>query len=89
MTREEIERGFVGAGWEIVDRSSPQLLVGRSGHLSILAYEFLTRTEDPSFELIDSERMLVCWVRVIPTPRIAGVLLEQHGEPLVREQGSA
>jgi hypothetical protein len=80
--REEIEQSFVAAGWKITDCSSRDLLVGYSDNVSILAYEFLTRTEDPHFELRDSKWYLSHWVRVIPSPRVAAVLLEEHGEPL-------
>jgi len=87
MTREEIEYRFVEAGWEIADRSSPNLIVARFGNLSILAYEFLTRGNEPEFELIDSERLLVCWVRIIPSPRVALALLEECAEPWEGEAG--
>ncbi len=82
MTREEVELSLVAAGWEIAERSSPHLIVGCSGILSILAYEFLTSTEDPKFELRDSNWAVSYWVRVIPSPRVAAVLLEEHGEAL-------
>jgi len=41
MNREEIERSFVGAGWEACESSSPYLLVGNAGDLSIVAYRAL------------------------------------------------
>ena len=80
MNREEIERSFVGAGWEVCESSSPYLLVGNAGDLSILAYRSLAETEDPVFELVDRGRGTTYWVRVVPTPRLAAVLLEEHGE---------
>jgi hypothetical protein len=83
MSREELELDLVAAGWKIADRSSQHLLVGRRGDLSVLAYRVLTRRDDPTFELIDSNLAVGHWVRVIPTPRIAEVLLKKHGEPLV------
>ena len=90
MNREEIERSFVGAGWEVCESSSPCLLVGNAGDLSILAYRSLAETEDPVFELVDRGRGTTYWVRVVPTPRLAAVLLEEHGEftqrPLVGNQ---
>ena len=90
MNREEIERSFVGAGWEVCESSSPYLLVGNAGDLSILAYRSLAETEDPVFELVDRGRGTTYWVRVVPTPRLAAVLLEEHGEftqrPLVGNQ---
>jgi hypothetical protein len=60
--------------------SSAHLLVGKTGELSILAYRSLAETEDPVFELLDRRRGTTYWVRVIPTPRLAAVLLEEHGE---------
>ena len=80
MNREELERSFVGAGWEVCESSSQYLLVGNAGDLSILAYRALAETEDPVFELVDRRRETTYWVRVVPTPRLAAVLLEEHGE---------
>jgi hypothetical protein len=37
------------------------------------------------FELWDTDRDLTYWVRVIPTPRQAAVLLEGHGAPSKEE----
>jgi hypothetical protein len=79
MDQKEIELGFVGAGWRVTDDSSEHLLVGNRGKLSILAYESVIGTDDPSFELLDRGRVLTYWVRVIPTSRQAAVLLEEHG----------
>jgi hypothetical protein len=79
VNREEIERSFVGVGWEVCKSSSPHLLAGNAGELSILAYRSLAETEDPIFELVDRRRGWTYWVRVIPTPRLAAVLLEEHG----------
>ena len=48
----------------------------------LIAYEGAAiNAEDPAFELLDRERNLSHWVRVIPTPRIAAQLLEEHGGP--------
>jgi hypothetical protein len=63
---------------------------GYCGKLSILAYESVIGTDDPSFELLDrgrSGRVLTYWVRVIPTPRQAAVLLEEHGGLPEEERG--
>lgn len=67
MTREEIERGFVGAGWE-VPGPSRYPVVGNAGDLSIVAHEQYAATDDPAFELVDGRRVVSYWVRVIPTP---------------------
>jgi hypothetical protein len=79
VTREEVERSFGGAGWEVCKSSLPHLLVGSAGEVSILAYRSLIETEDPVFELVDRRRGWNYWVRVVPTPRLAAVLLEEHG----------
>ncbi len=79
MTREEIEQGFISAGWQIADPYSRYPLVGNSGDLSIVAHESYAETDDPVFELVDRRRVLSYWVRVIPTPRQAAELLEEHG----------
>ena len=85
VNREEIERSFVGAGWEVCESSPPHLLlVGNAGNLSIVAYRSLAETEDPVFELFDCRRGTTYWVRVVPTPRLAAVLLEEHGEFIER-----
>jgi hypothetical protein len=84
----EIERGFVGAGWRVTDDSSEHLLVGNRGKLSILAYESSIGADDPAFELLDRRRVLTYWVRVIPTPRQAAVLLEEHSGLPEEERGS-
>jgi hypothetical protein len=86
--QREIECGFVGAGWRVTDDSSEHLTVGNRGKLSILAYEAYMGTDDPSFELLDRRRVLTYWVRVIPTPRQAAVLLEEHGGLPEEERGS-
>ena len=85
MNQKEIERSFVGSGWEVCESSSPHLLlVGNAGPSSIIAYRSLAETEDPVFELVDRRRGTTYWVRVVPTPRLAAVLLEEHGEFMER-----
>ncbi len=85
MDRKEIERSFVGAGWE-VPGPSRYPLVGNSGDISITAYEPLVETDDPAFELVDRGRVVSYWVRAIPTPRQAAVLLKEHGGPPEEER---
>ena len=85
MDRGEIERRFIGAGWEVCETSSPHLLlVGNAGDLSIQAHRSLTETEDLIFELVNRGWGSSYWVRVVPTPRVAAVLLEEHGEFMER-----
>ena len=85
MDRGEIERRFIGAGWEVCESSSPHLLlVGNAGDLSIQAHRSLTETEDLIFELVNRGWGSSYWVRVVPTPRVAAVLLEELGEFMER-----
>jgi hypothetical protein len=72
----------------VTDGSSEHLTVGNRGKLSILAYESFMGSDDPSFELLDRMRMVTYWVRAIPTPRQAAVLLEEHGGLPEEERGS-
>jgi hypothetical protein len=64
----------------VSEYTSPYLLVGEADDVSILDYRSLAETEDPLFELLDHRRGTTYWVRVVPTPRLAAVLLEEHGE---------
>jgi hypothetical protein len=88
MTREEIEDGFVRAGWEMY-HSSEYLLAGTSGELAILAAEFKPESEDPLFELCDGAHATTYWARVIPTPRMPAVLAEKHGGGSEEERGKS
>jgi hypothetical protein len=72
----------------VTDGSSKHLMVGNCGNLSILAYESLMGVDDPAFELLDRRHLLTYWVRVIPTPRQAAVLLEEHGGQPEEERGN-
>ncbi len=63
-------------------------IVGNAGDLSITAHEQYTETEDPVFKLVDRRRVLSYWVRVIPTPRQAAVLLEEQGGLPEEERGN-
>ncbi len=89
MSREQTELALIGAGWEISNGFSLQhLLVGRSGHLSILAYGSESGPDEPMFELVDAELDTTYWVRVIPTPRVAAVLVQKHGGAPKEERGN-
>jgi len=72
----------------VTDDSSEHLTVGNCGKHSILAYESFMGTDDPAFELLDRRRLVTYWVRVIPTPRQAAVLLEEHGGLPDEERGN-
>ena len=88
MTEEEIERGFVEAGWELDSGFSGYLIIGENGDQSILAHRWAWGTEDPVFELSSKEGDLTYWVRAIPTPQQAGELLEEYGGPSEEERGN-
>jgi hypothetical protein len=85
MTREEIERSFVEAGWELDGSFSGHLVVGEDTDLSILAHKQAWGAKEPIFELCDDEGNLTYWVKAIPTPREAKELLEEHGKPFEEE----
>ena len=85
MTREEIEQGFVEAGWELDGGFSGHLVVGEASDLYLLAHRRVWGAKEPVFELCDSESNLTYWVNAIPTPRQARELLEEHGRPLEEE----
>jgi hypothetical protein len=40
------------------------------------------------FELVDGERGTTYWVRVIPTPRVAAVLVKKHGGAPEEKRGN-
>jgi hypothetical protein len=44
--------------------------------------------DDPVYELCDGEREITYWVREIPTPQHAAMLLEEHGGPPEEEWGN-
>ncbi len=92
MTREEVREIFERTGWEMAERGDERVLVGDASNLSlsILAYDGAAiGADDPAFMLYDRERDLAYWVRVVPTPTTAAVLLEAHGDRPEREAGRA
>ncbi len=80
MIREAIERELASAGWRVDDGFAGHLLVGNAGKLSVLVPWRAWRDADPSYELYEVEKHVACWVRVIPTPLRARMILEEHGE---------
>ncbi len=90
MSREEIRQAFEGAGWRMSDRTDEHVLVGdaEDPSLSILAREEVIGAADPAFELVDREHNVTYWVRVVPTPRQAATLLEEHGGLPEEERGN-
>ena len=63
MEPEEIERGFVDAGWE-VPGPTRYPIVGNAGDLWIVAHEQYALSDDPVFEITDGRRMLSHWVSI-------------------------
>lgn len=83
-TRKETLVGwFEDAGWRVVAWTGGEnALVGHADDdLMILAHESEIDSDDPTFELYDGKFGLGYWVRVVPTPRQAAVLLGEHGNP--------
>ena len=79
---EAIEQSFASAGWEIDGSFSEYLIIGHNGDgLSILAHPEAGEPGGTVFELIDHERNLTYKVQQISTPRQAGELLQEHGQP--------
>jgi hypothetical protein len=87
MNPEDIARSFIRAGWEVLDLTRYPL-VGNAGNLSITAHERYAAADDPVFELVDSRRVMSYWVRVVPTPQAAAVLIEKHGGAPEEELGN-
>ena len=92
---EEITQRFTDAGWDIDDSFSGYLIIGFSGdNLSIVAHDEgedapAGETNEHVFELLDHERNLTYWIKEMPTPQQAQMLLEEHGElPEKWEQSS-
>ncbi len=80
MEREEIERRFLEADWELDGSFEDYLLIGHDGErVSLLAHREHWGTDDPVFELLDHEEMTTYWVDEVPTPQQAAQLLREHG----------
>jgi hypothetical protein len=88
VSREEIEQALVDAGWELDGSFSDYLLVGEDGDLSILVPRWVWEIDDPVYELCDGEREITYWVREVPTPQQAAMLLEEHGGAAEEERGN-
>ena len=84
----QIERAFIDAGWEIAGPLRYPIVGSSGDDLSITAHEQYAKTDDPAFELVDSRRVMSYWVRVVPTPHVAAVLIEKHGGPPEEEWGN-
>ena len=80
MEREEIERRFLEADWELDGSFEDYLLIGHDGErVSLLAHREHWGTDDSVFELLDHEEMTTYWVGEVPTPQQAAQLLREHG----------
>ena len=88
LTREEIVGWLEAAGWGVAAWADEGALVGHSDDdLLILAHQSEIEAADPTFELYDGRCGLSYRVRVVPTPRVAARLLEQHGGPPTKQHG--
>lgn len=85
MGYQEIEQGFVSAGWELDGSFSEYLIICYAQHLSIIAYPQVWETGLLEFQICDHENELSYWVKEIVTPERAALLLEEHEEPLLIE----
>ncbi len=78
---KEIVQNFASSGWDNDDSFSGYLVIGFSGdNLSIVAHNESWESDNPIFELINHETNLTYWVKEVPTPQQAQMLLEEHGE---------
>jgi hypothetical protein len=81
VEREEIEQGFVNAGWDLDGSFEDYLLIGHDGdRISLLAHREYWETDNPIFELLDHGEMTTYWVHEVPTPQQATQLLREHGQ---------
>jgi hypothetical protein len=83
VNKEEIEHRFADAGWDLDGSFSGYLVIGYNGEdLSIVAHkgEQSGDPDEPAFELLHHERNVAYWVKEVPTPQQAALLLEEHGE---------
>jgi hypothetical protein len=95
-TTKEIAQRFTGAGWDRDDSFLGYLVIGFSGeNLSIVAHDqgeaapAVGETDEIVFEFLDHEKNVSYWVKEVPTPQQAQMLLEEHGElPEKGEQSS-
>jgi hypothetical protein len=84
MTKQQIKQRFANAGWQIDDGFSEYLLIGCSSDtLSIVNHRGVVQNPegDQLFEILDHIRNVTYWVREVPTPHQAAMLLEEHGRP--------
>ncbi len=82
MGHQEIEQTFTNSGWELDGSFADHLVIGYDGDgLSILVHREEWETDDPTFEIIDHERILTYWVKDIYTPQQARDLLQLFGQP--------
>ena len=76
-----LHQELVSAGWEVDGSFSEHLVLGNAGDLCVIVPRWVARTDDPLYELYDVERNVSYWVREVPTPQKAGLLLQEHGKP--------
>ena len=79
---EEIAQRLVATGWELDASFEGYLIIGHDDQrISLLAHKEWWDPDDPLFELLDHEEMNTYWVREVPDPQHAALLLQEHGQP--------
>jgi len=85
---EGIRRRFKAAGWDAgapIGKEEAERLEmairGEAGRYTITAHRSVLVLDEPVFELCDSDSTRVAWVRKIPSPERAAVLLDRYGVP--------
>ncbi|MDP8953261.1 MAG: hypothetical protein M3N18_13705 [Actinomycetota bacterium] len=82
MTKEELEQRFAAAGWDLDGSFAEHLVIGYNGDgMSLLAHKEAWDAADALFEILDHDEMVSYWVREVPTPDKAALLLREHGRP--------
>jgi hypothetical protein len=79
-SQKPIEQGLADAGWRLDGSFSEHLVIGHDSDISILVDRRSWDGNDPAYELYNAERHLCYWVKEIPPPRQAAMLIEEYGE---------
>ena len=82
VSKEEIERNFASAGWELDGSFGDHLAIGSHDGISILAHKEEWGTESPYFEILDHEKMITNWcVKCLPPSRLKSCSTSTSGNP--------
>ena len=79
MDKALLEQELARAGWELDSTFSENLIIGNANNLCILIPDWSWQDADPVYELYDVDKNVAVWVRTIPAPFRAEMLLEKHG----------